>query len=108
MAFSNENDEKRKILSLNDLIGPFILLIAGLIVSLLVFLFERLYNHMKLITKNTSPTILGIENSEIALLQDEKDVRMEAKDQLTADNFQEGFDATSNFDYKIEETCIRK
>jgi len=44
---NNENDS-RKVLTLNDLSGPFILLIFGLSLSLLVFLMERLHFKFKL------------------------------------------------------------
>jgi len=43
-AFSKARDD-RKILSLNDLCGPFIFLIMGSILSLLVFLLEKIYYH---------------------------------------------------------------
>jgi len=43
-AFSKARDD-RKILSLNDLSGPFIFLIIGSILSLFVFLLEKIYYH---------------------------------------------------------------
>jgi len=44
---NNENGS-RKILSLRDLSGPFILLVFGLSLSLLVFLIEQIYHKYKL------------------------------------------------------------
>lgn len=49
-ALTNGNDS-RKILSLSDLSGPFILLAFGLSLSLLVFLLEKLY-HIYQLRKN--------------------------------------------------------
>jgi len=47
-ALKNNENGSRKILSLNDLSGPFILLVFGLSLSLLVFLIEKVYYKYKL------------------------------------------------------------
>lgn len=53
-TFSHD-DEQRKVLSLYDLSGPFILLVAGSSLSLLVFLIEKIYNFLKPITYLSVP-----------------------------------------------------
>lgn len=44
---SSNGREQRKSLSLNDLSGPFILLMIGYMLSLLLFLVENIYNNFK-------------------------------------------------------------
>jgi len=56
-AFSKARDD-RKILSLNDLSGPFIFLIMGSMLSLFVFLLEKLYYHFNQVVDLKS-TIIG-------------------------------------------------
>ncbi len=53
-AFSKARDD-RKILSLNDLCGPFIFLIIGSMLSLFVFLLEKLYYHFNQVVDLKSP-----------------------------------------------------
>jgi len=69
------NEDQRKILSLNDLSGPFVLLIAGILLSMLVFLLEKICYYFKLI--NTLPAPRSIEIREVGHLQAESDDRVE-------------------------------
>lgn len=46
----SHSESQRKILSLYDLSGPFILLVTGSFLSLFVFLVEKIYYYHKLIT----------------------------------------------------------
>lgn len=56
-ALSNARDD-RKILSLHDLCGPFIFMITGSILSLFVFLLEKLYYHFNQeVNSKSSPPI---------------------------------------------------
>lgn len=55
----NKNgDDTRKILSLNDLSGPFILLLFGISLSLLAFLMEKVYYYYKLIRNSRTIVIV--------------------------------------------------
>lgn len=53
-AFSKAKNN-RKILSLNDLCGPFIFLITGSILSLFVFLLEKLHYHFNRVKDSKFP-----------------------------------------------------
>ncbi len=53
-AFSKARDD-RKILSLNDLSGPFILLVTGSILSFFVFLLEKFCYFINQVTHLKSP-----------------------------------------------------
>jgi len=58
-VFSHDGDQ-RKILSLYDLSGPFILLITGSMLSLFVFLVEKIYHYHKLITNLSVPPAMEV------------------------------------------------
>ena len=58
-VFSHDGDQ-RKILSLYDLSGPFILLITGSMLSLFVFLVEKIYYYHKLITNLSVPPSIEV------------------------------------------------
>ena len=94
-AFSNDNDgHQRKILSLNDLSGPFILIFSGLVFSLSLFLGERLYYHVKHTDNFKAPLI--VESREMD--------RVEAIDQQSVNYpHQEPLLVTSVNDFQIEE-----
>ena len=91
-AFSKASDD-RKILSLNDLSGPFIFLITGSILSLFVFLLEKLYYHFNQgIDLKSSP----IETTEIDHSLKDTDYRIVVMDEPFVDieNQESCFDAT--------------
>ena len=73
-VISNDLGDQRKILSLNDLSGPFVLLITGILLSMFVFLLEKIYYYFKLI--NTLPAPISIEIRDIGHLQAETDHRV--------------------------------
>ena len=58
-VFSHDDDQ-RKILSLYDLSGPFILLLIGSMLSLFVFLVEKIYYYHKLITHLSVPPSMEV------------------------------------------------
>ncbi len=82
---SNDNNEdQRKILSLNDLSGPFVLLISGILLSILVFTLEKIHYYRKLMTNMSVP--ISIEILEISHPQVETDHHVEATVDLSVDN----------------------
>ncbi len=91
-TFSKAND--RKILSLHDLCGPFIFLITGSILSLFVFLLEKLYYHFYqgIVLKSSPP----IETTEINHSLKDIDHRIVVMDEPLVDieNQESCFDAT--------------
>jgi len=83
-VFSHENEDQRKILSLNDLSGPFVLLISGILLSILVFTLEKIHYYRKLMTNMSVP--ISIEILEISHPQVETDHHVEATVDLSVDN----------------------
>jgi len=86
-AFSPADDQ-RKILSLYDLSGPFILLITGSMLSLFVFLVEKIYYYYKLIANLSFPPPMEVR--AIIPRVEETDCNMEKTDQLSTGDDKHG------------------
>ena len=100
-AFSHDDDH-RKILSLYDLSGPFILLITGSMVSLFVFLVEKIHHYYNLTTNLSVPPLMEVLEAH----------NVEIIDQLSVDGEKQGSSLKDTLDklltmIKISEFSIK-